>query len=377
MSHSCFYRHRLFVMLRGTELRTPNRFETTSIETFDDGWNSPESLVLPVIETQFFTDHSKSILAKNDSPDLGFTYSINVYRGCEHGCAYCYARPTHEYLGMNAGIDFESKIMVKHDAPELLRGAFEKPSWNPQVIMMSGNTDCYQPAERHLGITRKIIEVLLEYRNPVGIVTKNALVLRDLDLLAEMAKLNLVSVFLSITTLDRELARKLEPRTPTPERRLYAMRELSKAGVPAGVMIGPVIPGLNDEEIPKILQAAQDAGAKGAGYNVVRLPFAVRPIFEEWLHKNVPLEAKKIMSRILMVREGRMNDPEFGSRMRGTGGYAEYIRDLFRKTCKRLGLNAEHNELSIAHFRRAGEKLTLFDEADMTLTPPPKAFKPA
>ncbi|MFI5202191.1 MAG: PA0069 family radical SAM protein, partial [Candidatus Kapaibacterium sp.] len=289
-------------MLRGTELHTQNRFETTSLEAFDDGWDSPEAIELPVVQTEFLPDHSKSILAKNDSPDLGFTYSVNVYRGCEHGCAYCYARPTHEYLGMNAGIDFESKIMVKHDAAELLREAFDKRSWEPQYIMMSGNTDCYQPAEREFGITRKMLEVFLDYRNPVGIITKNALILRDRDLLAEMAKLHLVSVFFSITTLDRDLARKLEPRTSTPERRLHALRTLAEAGVPTGVMIGPVIPGLNDEEIPSILRAAREAGAKSAGYNMVRLPYAVRPIFEEWLAKNVPLEAKKIMARIQMVR---------------------------------------------------------------------------
>ncbi len=266
-------------MLRGTELRTPNRFDSTSLERFNDGWDSPDAMELPVLQTEFLPDHSKSILSKNDSPDIGFTYSLNAYRGCEHGCAYCYARPTHEYLGMNAGIDFESKIMVKHDAPKLLREAFELPSWKPQVIMMSGNTDCYQPAERRFEITRKLLEVFLDYRNPVGIITKNALILRDRNLLAEMAELRLVSVFFSITTLDRDLARNLEPRTATPDRRLQALRTLSEANVPTGVMIGPVIPGLNDEEIPKILQAAREAGAARAGFNMVRLPYAVRPIF--------------------------------------------------------------------------------------------------
>ncbi|HWF43454.1 MAG TPA: PA0069 family radical SAM protein [Candidatus Kapabacteria bacterium] len=346
--------------LRGTELRTPNRFETTTLEAFDDGWDSADLTDLPVIQTEFLPDHTKSILAKNESPDLGFSYSINVYRGCEHGCAYCYARPTHEYLGFNAGIDFESKIMVKHDAPELLRKAFDSRSWEPQFVMMSGNTDCYQPAERQFGITRKVLEVFLEYRNPVGIITKNGLIMRDVDLLAEMAKLQLVSVFHSITTLDRDLARKLEPRTATPARRLQAMRTLSEAGVPTGVMIGPVIPGLNDEEIPSILEAARNAGAKSAGYNMVRLPYAVRPIFEEWLTRNVPLEAKKIMARIQMVRDGKMNDPEFGSRMRGTGAYADYVRELFKKTCKRLGLNQERSNMTAEHFRRPGE-MTLFD----------------
>jgi DNA repair photolyase len=350
---------------RGTLLRTQNRFERTSLEAFDDGWDSPEAIEIPIVQTEFLPDQSKTILAKNDSPDLGFTYSINAYRGCEHGCAYCYARPTHEYLGMNAGIDFESKIMVKHNAAELLREAFDKPSWKPQFVMMSGNTDCYQPAERRFGITRKVLEVFLDYRNPVGIITKNALIVRDRDLLQEMARLNLVSVFFSITSLDRDLARKLEPRTSTPERRLQALHTLAEAGIPVGVMIGPVIPGLNDEEVPAILRAAREAGAKSAGYNMVRLPHSVRPIFEEWLTQNVPLEAKKIITRIQMVRDngssnGRMNDPEFGSRMRGTGGYAEYINDLFKKTCKRLGLNEQRTSLTVEHFRRQGER-TLFD----------------
>ena len=346
--------------LRGTELRTQNRFETTRLEQFDDGWDSPEMMELPVVQTEFIADHSKSILAKNNSPDLGFDYSINAYRGCEHGCAYCYARPSHEYLGMNAGIDFETKIMVKHDAPKLLREAFDSPSRKPSLVVMSGNTDCYQPAERQFGITRKLLEVFLEYRNPVGIITKNALIMRDKDVLAEMAKLNLVSAYFSITTLDRNLARKLEPRTSTPERRLLAMRTLADAGVPTGVMIGPAIPGLNDDEIPRILEAARNAGAISAGYNMVRLPFAVRPIFEEWLERNVPLEAKKIMTRIQMVRDGEMNDPNFGSRMRGTGAYADYIKEVFRKTCTRLGLNQTKSKITTEHFRRRGE-MTLFD----------------
>jgi DNA repair photolyase len=346
--------------LRGTELRPQNRFESTSLEVFDDGWDQPELIELPVVETEFLVDHSKSILAKNDSPDLGFTYSVNAYRGCEHGCAYCYARPTHEYLGFNAGIDFETKIMIKHDAAKLLRDTFQSPSWKPQFVMMSGNTDCYQPAEREFRITRQLLEVFLEYRNPVGIITKNALIMRDRDILAEMAKLNLVAVTFSITSLDRALARKLEPRTATPERRLHAMRYLAEAGIPVGTMIGPVIPGLNDEEVPAILQASREAGAQSAGYNMVRLPLAVRPIFEEWLDRNVPLEAEKVKTRIKMVRDGGMNDANFGTRMKGTGGYASFVRDLFNKTCKRLGLNERRSYLTADNFRRAGE-MSLFD----------------
>lgn len=346
--------------LRGTELATPNRFENRIIEAFDDGWNSIE-VELPIVETEFLVDHSKSILSKNDSPDVGFTYSVNSYRGCEHGCAYCYARPSHEYLGFNAGIDFETKIMVKHDAPELLREALDKPSWKPQVVVMSGNTDCYQPCEREFKLTRRMLEVFLEYRNPVGIITKNGLIMRDVDLLAELAKLNLVRVHFSITTLDRSLARKLEPRTATPERRLQAMKTLTDAGIITGVMIGPVIPGLNDEEIPAILSAAREAGARTAGYNMVRLPYAVAPIFVDWLDRNVPLEAKKVKSRLGMVRDGKLSDPNFGSRMRGTGAYAKFVEDVFDKTCARLGLNeGELPKTRTDLFRRPGE-MTLFD----------------
>jgi DNA repair photolyase len=347
-------------MLRGTTLQVPNRFETRSVEAFDDGWGESGSLELPMLQTEFLSDHSKSILAKNDSPDLGFTYSINVYRGCEHGCSYCYARPTHEYLGFNSGIDFESKIMVKHDAPALLRRTFDARSWQPQFIMMSGNTDCYQPAERKFQITRQVLEVLLEYRNPVGIITKNALVVRDRDLLTELASLNLVGVFFSITTLNRELARKLEPRTATPERRLAAMEKLTKAGIPCGVMMGPVIPGLNDEEMLPILKAASESGAVHAGYNMLRVPYGVLPIFKEWLEREVPLEAKKVLARVEMVRDGKLNDVDFGSRMRGTGAYADYIKRTFRVGMKRYGLDQQKLNLTTEHFRRAG-KLTLFD----------------
>ena len=345
--------------LRGTTLQVQNRFETRSLEAFDDGWDANTMLDLPVVQTEFLPDHSKSILSKNDSPDLGFTYSINVYRGCEHGCTYCYARPTHEYLGFNSGIDFETKIMVKHDAPDLLRKAFDARSWQPQVITMSGNTDCYQPAERQFEITRRLLEVFLEYRNPVAIITKNALVMRDLDLLSELAKLNLVVVFHSITTLDRELARKLEPRTAAPERRLLSIERLSGAGVPCGVMIGPVIPGLNDDEILPIQKAASERGAISVGYNMLRLPYAVKPIFLEWLDREVPLEAKKVRARIEMVRSGNMSDARFGSRMRGEGAYADYVNRVFKIGKKRYGLDQVAFDLTTEHFRRPGD-MSLF-----------------
>ncbi len=343
---------------RGTHLQIQNRFENRSTEAFDDGWGEESLIELPVVQTEFLVDHSKSLLSKNESPDVGFTYSINVYRGCEHGCTYCYARPTHEYLGFNAGIDFETKIMVKHDAPELLRKAFDARSWKPQVIAMSGNTDCYQPAERQFKITRRVLEVMLEYRNPVGIITKNALVMRDIDILSEMAKLNLVAVFHTINSLDKELTRKMEPHTATPARKLLSIERLTNAGVPCGVMIGPIIPGLNDHEIFPILKAASEHGAKSAGYNMLRLPYAVKPIFMDWLGRAVPLEAKKVKTRLEMVRDGKLSDPRFGSRMRGEGGYADFVAKTFAVAKKRYNLN-QKIDLTSEHFRRAGE-LSLF-----------------
>jgi DNA repair photolyase len=339
--------------MRGTELHTPNRFETTSRETFDDGW---ETLAeeLPVIQTQFFQDHTKSILFKNDSPDIPMSYSLNPYRGCEHGCAYCRARPYHEYLGFNAGIDFETKIMVKRDAPELLRREFSKPHWMPQCIMMSGNTDCYQPAERRYKITRQLLEVFLEFRNPVSILTKNALILRDLDLLKELAKLNLVSTLLSVTSLDPDLRRKLEPRTSTSEMKLRAMSELSKAGIPTGVMVGPIIPGLNDNEVPTILNRASEAGATRVAHTILRLPYAVAPIFTHWLETNFPEKANRVMTRIRMIRDGKLNDPNWGTRMSGTGAYADYMHQLIEALSNKYNINQPREPLAVHHFRRTG-----------------------
>lgn len=345
--------------MRGTDLEIQNRFETTSYQSFDDGW---ETLAeeLPVIQTQFFTDHTKSILFKNESPDVGMGYSLNPYRGCEHGCAYCRARPYHEYLGFNAGIDFESKIVVKHDAPALLRKTFDDRKWKPATIMMSGNTDCYQPAERKYKLTRQCLEVFLDYRNPVSILTKNALILRDLDLLTELAKLNLVSTLLSITTLDRELRRQLEPRTSTAEMKLKVMSELSKAGIPVGVMVGPIIPGLNDNEVPKILKSASDAGATHVAHTILRLPHAVAPIFIDWLEKNYPEKANRVITRVKMIRNGKLNDPNFGTRMTGTGGYADYMHKLVDALSKRYGMDKPRVALRTGLFRRAGTP-SLFD----------------
>jgi DNA repair photolyase len=345
--------------MRGTTLGIQNRFETRSQEAFDDGWETIGE-ELPVVQTQFIPDHSKSILFKNDSPDVGMGYSINAYRGCEHGCAYCRARPYHEYLGFNAGIDFESKIVVKHDAPRLLRETFDSRKWQPATIMMSGNTDCYQPAERKYKLTRQILEVFLEYRNPVSILTKNALILRDLDLLKELASMNLVSTMLSITSLDRELRRKLEPRTSTAEMKIKAIAELSKAKIPVGVMVGPIIPGLNDNEVPSILKRSSEAGATFVAHTILRLPYAVAPIFTDWLEKNYPEKANRVITRVKMIRGGKLNDPNFGTRMTGTGGYADYMHKLVDAITKRYGMDQPRPSLSKDHFRRAGTP-SLFD----------------
>jgi len=341
-------------LMRGTSLITQNRFETTSRETFDDGWETL-SEELPVIQTQFFSDNTRSILFKNDSPDIPTVYSLNAYRGCEHGCAYCRARPYHEYLGFNAGIDFETKIVVKHDAQELLRKEFSKQNWAPQSIMMSGNTDCYQPAERKYEITRKLLEVFLEFRNPVSILTKNALILRDLDLLKQLAEMNLVRTMLSVTTLDRDLRRKLEPRTSTAEMKLKAMAELAKAGVPVGVMVGPIIPGLNDNEVPQILKRASEAGAKWVAHTILRLPYAVAPIFSDWIEKNFPEKANRVMTRIRMIRGGKLNDPNWGTRMTGTGAYADYMHQLIDALSKKYKMQELRVPLSTHLFRRNGD----------------------
>src|SRR5579872_1634213 len=340
--------------MRGTTLQIQNRFETRSKESFDDGWETIGE-ELPVIQTQFLNDHAKSILFKNDSPDIPMAYSLNMYRGCEHGCSYCRARPYHEYLGFNAGIDFESKIMVKHDAPDLLRKAFDNKKWIPQSIMMSGNTDCYQPAERKYKITRQLLEVFLEYRNPVSILTKNALILRDLDLLKELSSMNLVSTLLSVTSLDPMLRQKLEPRTSTSKMKLKAMEELSKAGIPTGVMVGPIIPGLNDNEVPNILKRSSEAGATRVAHTILRLPYAILPIFTDWIEKNYPEKSKRVLARIMMIRGGKLNDPNWGTRMTGMGGYADYMHQLVHALSEKYNMNQPRKPLSTHLFQRPGE----------------------
>jgi len=333
---------------RGAASNPPNRFASLSLER-DADWD-PEADPAP--RTHFYRDRSQTLITYNDSPDIPFSASINVYRGCEHGCSYCYARPFHEYLGFSAGLDFETKIMVKERAPELLRSELSSRKWKPQLLAMSGVTDCYQPVERRLQLTRQCLAVLAEFRNPVGIVTKNFLVTRDIDLLRVLASHRAVEVNLSINSLDGDLARKLEPRASSPRRRLAAIEALARAGVPVGVLVAPVIPGLNDHEIPAVLAAVKAAGAGWAATEILRLPLTVAPIFEQWLESNAPEKKEKILGRIRAIRGGKLNDPRFGSRMRGEGIFAEQIAQMFHVARRKAGLPESGPELSTAHFRR-------------------------
>jgi DNA repair photolyase len=300
--------------------------------------------------TEYLPDDSQSIVAENDSPDVGFRYSVNPYRGCAHGCSYCYARPSHEYLGFTAGLDFETKVLVKHRAPELLRTWLARPSWQPETIAFSGVTDCYQPAERHFQLTRGCLTVAAECCQPVGIITKNALVTRDLDLLTQLAAHGSVRICLSITSLDAKLARVMEPRTSSPAARLRAMRELNAAGVPTQLMLAPVIPGLNDSEIPAILSAARDAGARSASYTLVRLPTTVRDVFLEWLQRSYPDRFSRVESLLRSTREGRLSDSQFGRRHRGTGNVADIIADTFHVWTKKLDLDGNSPPLNCDAF---------------------------
>jgi DNA repair photolyase len=342
---------------RGAAHNPPNRFEPILVEPGED-W-SPEDETGP--RTQFFRDATQTFITHNNSPDVGFETSINPYRGCEHGCIYCFARPTHEYLGFSAGLDFESRIMVKEDGPELLRKELSAPRWKPQTIVMSGVTDCYQPIERKFRLTRRCLEVLAEFRNPVAIITKNHLVTRDIDLLGELARHNAAMVNLSVTTLDASLTPRLEPRASLPAHRLAAVAALSQAGVPVNVMVAPVIPGITDHEIPTILEAVAEAGAVSAAFVPLRLPWAVAPMFENWLERHFPERKEKVLNRIRSMRGGKLNDPEFGSRMRGEGIFAEQVAQIFSVACRRAGLPKRKVELSAASFRvPPGPQLTLF-----------------
>jgi DNA repair photolyase len=346
---------------RGASWSPANRFEKlhldlTDIDVVDV---DPDAEEQPRRATQYFRDGTKSIITRNSSPDVGFETSLNPYRGCEHGCIYCYARPTHEYLGFSAGLEFESKIMVKTNAPELLRAELESPRWQPQTLVMSGVTDPYQPIERKLRITRGCLEVLAKFRNPVAIITKNRLVARDIDLLQELAKFNAVAVNLSVTSLDQNLQRVLEPRTSSPHARLDAIKQLRSAGIPTGVMVAPVIPGLTDHEVPKILDACAKAGAQFAGYTIVRLPWAVAPLFEHWLEEHFPDRKEKVLGRIRDLRGNRLNNSQWHTRMSGEGIFAEQIASLFKVGCHRAGIR-ERPKLSCQSFRRSTTQLQFF-----------------
>lgn len=317
----------------------------------------------PRPKTEFFRDHTRQVIARNDSPDVGFDASINPYRGCEHGCSYCFARPTHEYLGLSAGMDFETKIFVKEDAPELLREALSKPTWKPTPLGLSGVTDPYQPIERRLGVTRRCLEVLAEFRHPVMIITKNHLVTRDRDLLARLAEHHAASIYLSITTLDAKLARAMEPRTSSPEKRLEAIAELSAAGIPTGVLVAPVVPGITDHEMPRILERAAQAGAKSAGYVILRLPHGLKELFEGWLDAHEPEKKEKVLSRMRALSGGKLYNSEWRTRQTGSGAFADQVAQMFRMACARHGLNQSRETLSTAAFRRpprAGDQGNLF-----------------
>jgi DNA repair photolyase len=346
---------------RGSGVNPSGRYEALSRHVFDDGWNSLEEL--PPFKTDVQVEKPRTIITRNASPDISFDRSINPYRGCEHGCVYCFARPTHAYMGLSAGLDFESKLFAKPDAAKLLERELAKEGYEPRTIAIGTNTDPYQPIEKRFRIMREILEVLEAHDHPVGIVTKSALVARDVDILSRMAGKGLAKVALSVTTLDRRLARMMEPRAATPTKRLEALRALSDAGVPVSVMIGPVIPGLNDQEIERILESAHAAGAREAGYIILRLPLEVSPIFKEWLLRHYPDRYRHVMSLIRSMRGGKDYDSEWGKRMRGTGPYAWQIGRRFEIAARRLGLNTERLRLRTDLFKApepAGKQLALF-----------------
>ena len=343
---------------RGSISNPANRFESLSLEN-DPDWT--DDFELTPVRTEFYRDATKSGLTRNSSPDVPFDLSINLYRGCEHCCVYCFPRPTHEFLGFSSGLDFESRIVVKENAPELLRQELAKRSYRPEPIALSPNTDSYQPIERRLKLTRRCLEVFAECRNPVGIVTKNALVTRDLDLLQELANYDAVNVFISVTSLDLELRRILEPRTSPPAARLRAIRELSGAGIPTGVLVAPIIPAINDHEIPKIIAAAAEAGATSAGHVILRLPHTVAPMFGEWLDQHFPDRKDKVLNQVRSMTGGELYESQFGRRMTGSGIHAEKITQMFEIAVRRAKLNGQRHELSTANFRRPqGDQLDLF-----------------
>lgn len=342
---------------RGASDNPINRFEGHYVD-YDLDEESGEK---PSQKTQLLKDDTKNIISFNKSPDIPFDAGLNPYRGCEHGCIYCYARPYHEYLGFSVGLDFETKIIVKYDAPDLLRKTLQSPKWEPQVIAMSGITDVYQPIERKLEITRGCLEVLAEFRNPVGIITKNFLVARDIDYLKRLADYNCVRVTISVTSLDKKLTEIMEPRTSRPKRRLKAIELLAEAGIPVGVNVAPIIPGLTDHECAEILKAAANAGAKHAGYTILRLPYKVKDIFVDWLEQHFPDRKEKIKNRLYDMRGGKLYKAEWGERMRGNGNYSTQIKEMFAIQTKKLGLNQERIPMTTEYFVKThGDQLDLF-----------------
>ncbi|HWA59729.1 MAG TPA: PA0069 family radical SAM protein [Caulobacteraceae bacterium] len=347
---------------RGAVSNASGRFEALQREAFDDGWNENDAEAAP-LKTTVTAEAARVIITRNDSPDVGFDRSINPYRGCEHGCIYCYARPAHAYMGLSPGLDFESRLFFKPNAGALLERELSKPAYAPGVIHVGGNTDPYQPQEKRLRVTRQVIETLSRFSHPFSIITKSALIARDVDLMGPMGQANLVRAAVSVTSLDRSLARAMEPRAATPERRLWAIRQLAEAGVPVTVMFAPVIPGLNDHELEAVLQRAAEAGASGAGYVVLRLPLEIKDLFREWLEEARPDRAARVMSLVRQMRGGRDYDPQWGKRMKGEGPIADVIRQRFAIARRRFGLDRERPDLDLSRFRvppKAGDQLDLF-----------------
>jgi DNA repair photolyase len=344
---------------RGAVSNASGRYERFARAEFDDGWGEEEIAKLETIVTQ---ETAKTIISRNQSPDISFDQSINPYRGCEHGCIYCYARPNHAYVGLSPGLDFETKLFVKANAAELLEAEFSKPRYRPRTIMLGGVTDIYQPIERGYGVTRAILEVMERWRHPTALITKSQLVIRDIDILGRMAERNLARAAVSVTTLDRRIARVMEPRAAAPHRRIEAIRALSEAGVPVTVMVAPIIPAINDREIEAILEEAAKAGAVSAGYVVLRLPLEIKDLFREWLSVHFPDRATRVMTIVRQMRGGRDYDPEWGKRQKGEGPYAKLISDRFQAACRRIGLNSgERKPLDCTQFRRPGDQSDLFD----------------
>lgn len=347
---------------RGARSNASGRFESQVREAFDDGWTGEDVEPQP-LATTVSVEKAKVIISRNDSPDVGFSASINPYRGCEHGCTYCYARPAHAYMGLSPGLDFESKLFFKPEAARLLEKELSKPRYRPELIHIGGNTDPYQPQERKLRVTRGVVEVLLRFRHPFSVITKSALIVRDLDLLAEAARLDLTRVAISVTTLDRRLARSMEPRAATPGKRIDAIRQLTQAGVPVTVMFAPCIPGLNDHEMEAVLESATEAGASGAGYVALRLPREIKDLFREWLESDHPDRARRVMSLVRQMRGGKDYDDTWGSRMKGQGPIGDLMAARFAAAKKRFGLDQGWGSLSTERFRaptQPGGQIDLF-----------------